>query len=67
MNVFSYRHLWLSGNSEAERGRDPRTENLSLGEYMDGGLRYGLWPSLTHGGWLYVHIGAYGCCYCGRC
>ncbi|KAA0058838.1 retrotransposon protein [Cucumis melo var. makuwa] len=41
-----------------ERGYDWRSENLSLGEDMDGGLRYGFGPNLTHGQWLYVHIGA---------
>ncbi|TYK25868.1 hypothetical protein E5676_scaffold436G00840 [Cucumis melo var. makuwa] len=51
-------HLWLLGDSEAKRGHNRRSENLSLGEDMDGGLRYGIGPSLIHGAWLYVHIGA---------
>ncbi|TYK01051.1 Ubiquitin carboxyl-terminal hydrolase 12 [Cucumis melo var. makuwa] len=32
------RHLRLSGDSVAERGRDQRSENLSLGEDVDGEL-----------------------------
>ncbi|TYK15867.1 hypothetical protein E5676_scaffold637G00440 [Cucumis melo var. makuwa] len=37
------------GGSGAKRGCDRRSENLSLGEDMDGGSRYGFGPSLTHG------------------
>uniref|UniRef100_A0A9I9E6F3 Uncharacterized protein n=1 Tax=Cucumis melo TaxID=3656 RepID=A0A9I9E6F3_CUCME len=51
-------HLWLLEDFEAERDRDRRFGNLNLGEDVDGGLRCGFGPSLTRGGWLYVHIGA---------
>ena len=57
VNVFLQYHLWLSGDFEAEKGRDRRFENLSLSEDVDGRLLYGFEPSLTHVGWLYVHIG----------
>ncbi|KAA0055819.1 carboxypeptidase Y-like [Cucumis melo var. makuwa] len=33
----------------AERGRDQRSENLSLGEDVDGEFSYGFEPSLTYG------------------
>ena len=65
--MFPKHYLRLSEDFGAERDRDQRSENLSLSEDMDGGLRYGFRPSLTHCGWLYVHIGADGGCYCGRC
>uniref|UniRef100_A0A9I9EEJ9 Uncharacterized protein n=1 Tax=Cucumis melo TaxID=3656 RepID=A0A9I9EEJ9_CUCME len=37
-NLGVLRHLRLSGDSVVERGRNRRSENLSLGEDVDGGL-----------------------------
>ena len=54
----SVAYLCLLDDSGAERGHDRRFKSLSIGEDMDVGCDFGFGPSLTHGGWLYMHIGA---------
>uniref|UniRef100_A0A9I9EKI7 Reverse transcriptase domain-containing protein n=1 Tax=Cucumis melo TaxID=3656 RepID=A0A9I9EKI7_CUCME len=62
-------HHWLSGDFRAERGRDQRSENLNLGEDVDGEL-YEAHVSYSRAVYLVCYrdwIGLDGCCYCGRC